>query len=225
MTLNDLLKLPGFQKKSAENLLAGIEASKQQGLARALFGLGIRHVGEVAAQTLARHFGSIDRLMDASVEEIEAVHTIGGVMAEALHAWFAEPRNRQVVEKLREAGVKLTEERAEPAVGPFTGKAFVITGTHPTMSRTELTDFIESRGGRITGSVTKKTDYLVVGEDAGSKLAKARELGVAELTEAQLLALADAPPAEGSDPAVASADGDASSSSSSEPDSSQLGLL
>ncbi|HEX8903984.1 MAG TPA: NAD-dependent DNA ligase LigA, partial [Longimicrobiaceae bacterium] len=224
LSLEDLLKLEGFKEKSAQNLLDGIETSKQQGLARALFGLGIRHVGEIAAQTLARHFGSIDRLMEAPVEEIEGVHTIGGVMAEALHAWFAEPRNREVVEKLRAAGVKLTEERAEPAEGPFSGLTFVITGTHPTMSRTQLEEFIQSRGGRITGSVTKKTDYLVVGEDAGSKLAKARELGVKELAEAQLIELAQSSGADAGPSGDEAADA-ADPHQTTAPASAQLGLL
>jgi DNA ligase (NAD+) len=189
LTEEQLLTLEGFKAKSAQNLLAGIETSKQQGLARVLFGLGVRHVGEIAAQTLARHFGSMERLMTATTEEIEAVHTIGHTMAEALHAWMAEPRNQEVVGKLAAAGVRMTEERSEPAQGPFTGKAFVITGTHPTLSRPQMEDFIQQQGGRVTGSVTKKTDYLVVGADAGSKLAKAQELGVAQLTEADLLAL------------------------------------
>jgi len=191
LTIDDLLTLEGFKEKSAQNLLSGIEASKQQGLARVLFGLGVRHVGEIAAQTLARHFGSMSALMKASTEEIEAVHTIGHTMAAALHAWLDEPRNQLIVQKLEAAGVKLTEERPKPTSGPFNGLAFVITGTHPTMSRTQLEDFIQQRGGRITGSVTKKTDYLVVGEDAGSKLAKAQELGVKQLSEADLLALAE----------------------------------
>lgn len=189
LTRDSLLELEGFKEKSAQNLLDGIEGSRQQGLARVLFGLGVRHVGEIAAQTLARHFGTMERLMGASTEEIEAVHTIGHTMAAALHAWMAEPRNQEVVRKLAAAGVKMTEERAEPAQGPFTGRAFVITGTHPTMSRAQLEEFIQARGGRVTGSVTKKTDYLVVGEDAGSKLAKAQELGVRQLSEAELLAL------------------------------------
>ena len=197
LSLDDLLTLPGFKEKSAQNLLDGIEASKQQGLARVLFGLGVRHVGEVAAQTLARHFGSMDALMRASTEDIEAVHTIGHTMAAALHAWLAEPRNQETVAKLAAAGVKLTEERPKPAEGPFTGKAFVITGTHPTLSRTQMEEFIQERGGRITGSVTRKTDYLVVGEDAGSKLAKAQELGVKQLSEAELLALAESTGAAG----------------------------
>jgi len=189
LTREQLLELEGFKEKSAQNLLDGIEASKRQGLARTLFGLGVRHVGEIAAQTLARHFGSMERLMAASTEEIEAVHTIGHVMAAALHTWLAEPRNQEIIRKLAGAGVKMTEERAEPSQGPFTGRTFVITGTHPTMSRTQLEEFIQRHGGRVTGSVTKKTDYLVVGEDAGSKLARAQELGIAQLSEADLLAL------------------------------------
>jgi DNA ligase (NAD+) len=220
LSLEDLLRLEGFKDRSARNLLDGLEASKQQGLGRALFGLGVRHVGEVAAQTLARHFGSIDRLLGASTEEIETVRGIGRVMAEALHAWLAEPRNRETVEKLRACGVKLTEEQGAPAEGPFSGLTFVITGTHPTLSRPELTEFIERRGGRVTGGVTGKTNYLVAGEDAGSKLAKARELGVKELTEAELVALAEA--------GAAADDGDAGAAHdvpSSPPDPSQLGLL
>jgi DNA ligase (NAD+) len=215
LNLDVLLRFEGFQAKSAQNLLDGIDASKAQGLGRALFGLGVRHVGEIAAQTLARHFGDVDRLMAASVEEIQAVRGIGGVMAEALHAWFAEPRNQEVVGKLKRFGVKLTEEAAAPAEGAFSGLTFVITGTHPTMSRPELTDFIERRGGRVTGSVTGKTSYLVVGEDAGSKLTKAQELGVKQLSEADLLALAEA--------GSGGADDAKSTESSTEP--SQLGLL
>lgn len=207
LTKDQLLTLEGFKEKSAQNLLDGIEASKQQGLARVLFGLGVRHVGEVAAQTLARHFGSMERLMAASTEDIEAVHTIGHTMADALHSWMQEPRNQETVRKLADAGVKMTEERPKPAEGPFTGKTFVITGTHPTLSRPQIEAFIQERGGRVTGSVTKKTDYLVVGEDAGSKLARARELGVAELSEARLLELAEQAGAdsESTEPAVSAA--------------------
>jgi DNA ligase (NAD+) len=190
LTINDLLRLEGFKQKSAQNLLDGIAASKSQGLARVLFGLGVRHVGEVAAQTLARHFGSMDRLTGATLEEIQAVHGVGGVMAAALRAWLDEPRNQQVVRKLADAGVVLTEEQVLPVEGPLTGKTFVVTGTLPTLSRGDATALIEAAGGRVTGSVTKKTDYLVVGEDAGSKLAKARELGIALLTEEQLQAVA-----------------------------------
>ncbi|MDP9348231.1 MAG: NAD-dependent DNA ligase LigA [Gemmatimonadota bacterium] len=187
LTLEGVLRMEGFKEKSAENLLSGIEESKGRGLARVLFALGVRHVGEHAAELLARAFGSMDRLMDASADDLAAVHGIGRTTADALASFFSEPRNREVVEKLRAAGVKLTEERGEPAEGPLCGLSFVITGTLPTLSRSEASELIERAGGRVTGSVTKKTDFLVVGEDAGSKLARARELGVPALTEAELL--------------------------------------
>jgi DNA ligase (NAD+) len=193
LTLGDLLRLEGFKEKSAQNLLDGIAASRAQGLARVLFGLGVRHVGEVAAQTLARHFGSMDRLIAAPVEEIQGVHGIGQVMAAALRAWLDEPRNVQVVRKLADAGVVMTEDQPEPVTGAFSGRTFVITGTLPGLSRAEATALIEGAGGRVTGSVTGKTDFLVAGADAGSKQAKARELGVVELDEARLRELAGGP--------------------------------
>ena len=189
LTEEQLLELEGFKEKSARNLLDGIAASKQQGLARALFGLGVRHVGEHAAELLARHFGDIDRILGASVDELVAVHGIGRTTAEALHGWAQLPSNRDIVGKLRQAGVVLTEERGEAPTGEFTGYTFVITGTLPSLTRDEATEFIESRGGRVTGSVTGKTNYVVVGEDAGSKAAKARELNIPQIAEAELLAL------------------------------------
>ena len=191
LTEEHLLALEGFKEKSARNLLDGIAASKERGLSHVLFGLGVRHVGEHAAELLARHYGSIDGILDASVDELVAVHGIGRSTAEALHAWAAIEGNRAVVRKLRDAGVVLTAARGEPASGIFTGHTFVITGTLPTLTRGEATEFVESRGGRVTGSVTRKTSFLVVGEDAGSKLAKAQELGVPQLTEEQLQALPD----------------------------------
>lgn len=189
LTPEPLLGLEGFKEKSAENLIAGIEASRDRGLARLLFGLGVRHVGEGTAEILARAFGSMDRLIEVPTDEIAAVHGIGGITAEALASFLAEPRNRQTIEKLREAGVLLHETGGEPAAdGPLSGLALVVTGTLPSLSRTEATRLIEAAGGRVAGSVTRKTDLLVVGEDAGSKLQKARELGVAEISEAELLA-------------------------------------
>lgn len=197
LTIEDLLPLEGFQQKSAENLIAGIRASTDRGLAKVLFGLGVRHVGETAAELLARAFGSMERLFATGAEEFAAVHGIGGTTAQALAAFRAEPRNRQTIEKLRTAGVRLTEETAAPAEGPLSGRSFVITGTLPTLSRKEATALIEQAGGRVSGSVTGKTDFLVVGEDAGSKLERARELGVSLLTEEELLTHlgAAAPPA------------------------------
>jgi len=189
LTEDDLLALEGFKEKSARNLLDGIAASREQPLSRVLFGLGVRHVGEHAAELLARAFGNMKRILEASVEEMEAVHGIGHTTAEALHSWARQDRNLLTVKKLADAGVCMTEAAGEPASGELMGHTFVITGTLPTLTRDDATRFIESRGGRVTGSVTKKTGFLVVGEDAGSKLAKAEELGVARLTEDELLAL------------------------------------
>jgi DNA ligase (NAD+) len=205
LTEEHLLALEGFKEKSARNLLEGIAASKQQGLARALFGLGVRHVGENAAELLARHFGDVDRILNATVDELVAVHGIGRTTAEALHGWAQLESNRAVVEKLRAAGVVLTEERGEAPTGDFTGYTFVITGTLPTMTRDDATAFIECRGGRVTGSVTGKTSYVVVGADAGSKAAKAEELGIPRISEGDLLALPPVLAAEGAARAEADA--------------------
>ncbi|HET8654190.1 MAG TPA: NAD-dependent DNA ligase LigA [Longimicrobiaceae bacterium] len=197
LRVEDLLPLEGFQQKSAENLIDGIRNSRSCGLARVLFGLGVRHVGETAAQLLARSFGDVDRLMAASRDEIAAVHGIGGTTADALVAYFAEPRNREIIEKLRSAGVDLSEPEARPAEGPLSGLTFVITGTLPTLSRKQATERIEAAGGRVTGSVSRSTDFLVAGEDAGSKLTKARELGIAVLNEADLIERLDPATAAG----------------------------
>src|SRR5690606_30469909 len=161
LKLEDLLQLDGMQQKSAENLLRGIDASRSRGLARVLYGLGVRHVGATAAQLLARAFGTMDRLMAASREQLAAVHGIGDTTAAALEAYFADPTNRAVIEKLRQGGVDLTEAEAGPAEGPFAGMTFVVTGTLPTLSRKEATRLIEEAGGRVTGSVTRNTDVLV----------------------------------------------------------------
>lgn len=187
LTVDQLLELEGFQQKSAEKLIEGIDVSRTRGLARVLNALGVRHVGETAAQLIAQQFGDLDRLMAASEEEIAAVHGIGATTASALTAYLEKPRNQEILQKLRDAGVVLTEEKRRPAEGPFSDYTFVITGTLPTMSRKEMTSLIEGAGGRVTGSVTGSTDYLVAGEDAGSKLAKARELGVPEWSEEEVL--------------------------------------
>jgi DNA ligase (NAD+) len=193
---DQLIPLDGFQERSAEKLIAGIEGSKNCGLARVLYGLGVRHVGETAAQLLARAFGTIDRLISATAEELAAVHGIGDTTADALASYLAEPRNREVIEKLRAAGVDLTEAAARPAEGALSGMTFVITGTLPTLSRKQATALVEAAGGRVTGTVSRTTDALLVGEDAGSKLTKARELGIAEWTEADLLERVDGPGSE-----------------------------
>jgi DNA ligase (NAD+) len=185
--VDDLLQLEGFQTRSAQNVIDGIRESASRGLSRVLVALGIRHVGETAAQLIARAFGSMERLLEASAADVLAIHGIGETTAQALVSYLAEPRNREIIEKLRRGGVDLTEPQAPAADGPFAGTTVVITGTLPTLSRKQAQQLIEEAGGRVTGSVTGATDYLLVGEDAGSKLARARELGVQELHEDDLL--------------------------------------
>ena len=182
-----LLTLEGFAEKSAGQLVAAIGASKAQPLSRLLFGLGIRHVGATAAELLARHFGSLDALADASDEDILAIRGIGEIIAHAVTAYFADPSARRLVRKLRDAGVNLTEPKPVAAGGAFKGLAIVITGTLPTLSRTQATELIEANGGRVTSSVSKATDFVLVGEDAGSKLEKARALGIETIDETELL--------------------------------------
>jgi DNA ligase (NAD+) len=188
---DDLMRLEGFADISAGNLVASIEDSKALPLSRLLFALGIRHVGGSAAQLLARRFENLDALMRAERSEIAAVHGIGETTADAVVAFFADEKNRGLVERLREAGLDLTEpvERAERS--SLAGRTFVVTGTHA-VSRTELTSFIERHGGRVTGSVSKSTDFLVAGESPGSKLDRARELGVEVIDEPALRELAAA---------------------------------
>lgn len=197
-TLPDLYKL-GFTalagldrmaEKSANNIVAALEKSKQTTLPRFLFGLGIRHVGEATAKELARHFGQLDRIMDASVEALSEVNDVGPVVAQSIHTFFEQPHNREVVEQLRACG--LTWEEGEPAARapqPLAGKTFVLTGTFPTLSRDQAKDLLEAAGAKVAGSVSKKTDYVVAGTEAGSKLEKAQTLGVAVIDEAAMLAL------------------------------------
>ena len=188
--LTALANLDRMADKSATNLLAAIEASKQTTLARFVFGLGIRHVGEATAKELARHFGKLDAIMDAKQEQLLQVSDVGPIVAKSLRTFFDQPHNREVVEQLRACGV--TWEEGEPAaltLKPLTGKTFVITGTLPTLSRDQAKDMLEAAGAKVAGSVSKKTDYLLAGSDAGSKLDKAREAGVAVIDEATLVDL------------------------------------
>src|SRR5690606_14722620 len=198
LTAEQLLTLDGFGAVSAGNLLASIEASKQRPLSNLLYALGIRHVGQHAAQLLAKRFVTMDALMAASEEEIAAVHGIGATTARALTAFLEEPRNRKLIERLREAGLRMDEpvERAESAA--LEGKTFVVTGTHR-MSRKEITSFIERHGGRVTGRVSKATDFVVAGESPGSKLERARERGGAGIDADELLAMAAEPATESVD--------------------------
>ena len=190
--LTALASLDRMADKSANNLLEALEKSKQTTLPRFLFGLGIRHVGEATAKELARHFGKLDAIMDATEEQLLEVSDVGPIVAKSLRTFFDQPHNREVVEQLRACGV--TWEEGEPAARapqPFSGKTFVITGTLPTLSRDEAKERVEAAGGKVAGSVSKKTDYVVAGSEAGSKLVKAQELGVAIIDEAALLLMLD----------------------------------
>jgi len=187
----DLAPLEGFKEKRIENLLGAIEAARHRPVARLLTALGIHGVGGVVADTLVAHFGSMDAIAEAGAEGLQAVPGIGPVLARAVEDWFAGAHNRRVVEKLRRAGVRMAEERAEAAApGPLSGKVFVVTGTLPTLSRDQATEVVREAGGKVTGSVSAKTDYVVAGESPGSKLDKAKKLGVAVIDEAELLRLA-----------------------------------
>jgi len=179
--------VPGFQMKSATALVDAIEASKQQPLSRLLNALGIRHVGAESAKLLARNFGTMEALDAATLEEIEALHGVGETMAASVRAWLDDPTMRDLVARLRAAGVRMEEPRAASADGVFKGLKIVLTGTLPTLSRPEATELIENAGGKVTSSVSKATDLVVAGEEAGSKLEKAQALGIAVIDEAELL--------------------------------------
>ena len=189
LKLEDVESLERMARKSATNVLNEIEASKQAGLSRLIYGLGIRHVGERTATVLARHFGSIDAVQESSEEALQSVADIGSVVASSIHRWFQEKHNRALIKRLKDAGVKMTEERKAASGGAFAGKQFVLTGTLPTLKRDDAKAIIEDHGGRVTSSVSKKTDYVVAGEEAGSKLDKAQELGITILDEEQFLKL------------------------------------
>jgi DNA ligase (NAD+) len=198
ITPEQLLELDGFAEKSAQQLVAAIAASKAQPLSRLLFGLGIRHVGATAAELLARHFGELDAIARATAEDILAIRGIGETIAHALTAYFADPSVKKLVKKLAAAGVNFSEPKQVAAGGALKGLTIVITGTLPTLSRQEATDLIESQGGRLTSGVSKSTDFVLVGDDAGSKLEKARALGVETIDEAELLRRIGTPKREAS---------------------------
>ena len=188
--LPKLAALERMADKSAANVINAIEQSKNTTLARFIFALGIRHVGEATARDLAHHFGSLDALMDADEAALLDVNDVGPVLAVAIARFLKEPHNRESIEQLRAAGVHWTEGAPQrAATGPFHGLTFVLTGTLPTLSREEAKALIEDAGGKVAGSVSKKTDYVVAGADAGSKLAKAQELDISVLDEAELQAL------------------------------------
>jgi DNA ligase (NAD+) len=188
LTLDQLLTLERVGPKSAQNLLDEIAASKKLPLDRVLLGLGIRFVGERTAQLLADAFGTLDAIAAAPAEELERVNEVGPRIAIAIREFFDEPRNRELIERLRAAGLNFTAVVRKKS-SKLEGQTFVLTGTLPTLTREEATEKIESAGGRVSGSVSKKTSYVVAGDDAGSKLDKARTLGVAVIDEAALMAL------------------------------------
>ncbi|MEZ5606838.1 MAG: NAD-dependent DNA ligase LigA [Burkholderiaceae bacterium] len=185
-----LAALERMADKSAQNLLEALQKSKQTTLARFLFALGIRHVGEATAKDLARHFGTLDAAMAADIDQLAQVPDVGPVVAASIHTFFAQPHNREVVEQLRAAGITWPEGApSAAALQPLAGKTFVLTGTLPSLSREEAKALLEAAGAKVAGSVSKKTHYVVAGFDAGSKLDKAQALGVPVIDEAQLRAL------------------------------------
>lgn len=184
-----LAELDRMAQKSAQNVLEALQKSKSTTLARFIYALGIRHVGESTAKALARHFGKLDALLGASEAQVLEVDDIGPVVARSVLGFLADPLNRELIEQLRAAGVHWEESEPEQRVTPLAGKTFVLTGTLPNLKRDEAQSLIEAAGGKVAGSVSKKTSYVVAGEEAGSKLAKAEELGIPVLDEPALLKL------------------------------------
>ena len=189
LTKEDLLSLERMGDKSAQNILDEIENSKKLPLERVIYGLGMRFVGERTAQFLAEHFGSMEELEGAGVEELEDVNEVGPRIAESIVEFFSIAANRKLVERLREAKLRLTGEKKQRRT-KLAGKTFVLTGTLAKYTRDEAKKMIEDAGGKVTGSVSKKTDYVVAGEDAGSKLDKAKDLGVNVIDEKEMEKLA-----------------------------------
>lgn len=186
LTVEQLLMVERMGAKSAQNLVTAITTSKKAGLARLIFALGIRFVGAKAAGTLARHFGHMDKVRQATAEQLTALDEIGPRIAESVVDYFSRPETNKLLNKLAAAGVKMTEEQPEQASSSLAGKTFVLTGTLPTLTRSDAATLIASHGGKISSAVSKKTDYVVAGDEAGSKLDKARQLGIIILDETGL---------------------------------------
>jgi DNA ligase (NAD+) len=189
LTVEKLTALERMGKKSAANVVANVEKSKKNPLPRVITALGIRFVGERTAQFLSEAFGDLDAIARAGLDVLQEAEEVGPRIAESIYQFFREPRNQQLVERLREAGLQFTYASKRPKRGPLTGKTFVLTGTLPNLSRDEAKRLIESAGGKVAGSVSKKTNYVVAGDEAGSKLTKAQDLGVPIVTEEELLNL------------------------------------
>ena len=188
--MSSIVTLERMGGKSALNLLDAIEASRKTTLARFLFALGIRNVGETTARDLAQHFGALDAIMLADAERLQQVRDVGPVVAQSMVEFFAEAHNRSVIAQLREAGVHWDEHTPEPMEDRiYTGKTFVLTGTLASLSRQQAKERLEALGAKVSGSVSKKTDFVVAGSDSGSKLERAMELGVAVLNEREFILL------------------------------------
>lgn len=187
LTLEQFLSLDGFAQKGATSLIAAIAASRSQPLSRLLNALGIRHVGTIAAQILARHFGTMDALSAATASEIASVRGMGAIIAEGVAGYFFDPSARTLIAKLRKAGLNFAEPRPAASSGQLSGKTVVVTGSLPTLTRAQATEMIEAAGGRVASSVSKSTSFVVAGDDPGSKFAKAQELGIEVIDESGLL--------------------------------------
>ena len=196
LTVDELCQLERMGEKSARNFLEGVEASKQRDLWRVLFGLGIWHVGATVAKSLSRTFPTLDDVLHAGVDQLQQAEDVGEVIAQSIVQWAGDPRNQRLVERLRAAGINFRSSLYRPgtAGGRLAGKTFVLTGTLPHLTREQAAAKIEAAGGRVASSVSKKTDYVVAGAEAGSKLDKARQLGVPVIDEAELLRLCGGPP-------------------------------
>jgi DNA ligase (NAD+) len=192
LTIEDLMSLERMGARSAGNVIRNIDRSRANPLPRVITALGIRFVGERTAVFLAEAFGSMDAIARASLEDLQLAEEVGPKVAEAVVQFFSEPGNLELAGRLHKAGLQFTYVSTRPTGGPLQGKTLVVTGTLPTLSREQAKRLIEQAGGKVSGAVSKKTSYLVAGEDAGSKLAKARELGIPTLTEDELRTLAGA---------------------------------
>ena len=190
ITAGEIMMLEGHQEKSAKNLVDAIERSKQNDLSRLLFALGIRHIGQKAAKLLSEHFGDIDSIIAASEEEIAEIDGFGGIMAKSAAEFFSMTQTADLIERLKAAGVNMKSLKEKSDDQRFKGLTFVLTGTLPTLSRKEATDIIEGLGGKASSSVSKKTSYVVAGEEAGSKLQKANDLGIPVITQDDLMKMA-----------------------------------
>ena len=190
ITAGEIMMLEGHQERSAKNLVEAIERSKQNDLSRLLFALGIRHIGQKAAKLLSEHFGDIDSIIAASEEEIAEIDGFGGIMAKSAAEFFSMTQTADLIERLKAAGVNMKSLKEKSDDQRFAGLTFVLTGTLPTLSRKEATEIIENLGGKASSSVSKKTSYVVAGEESGSKLQKATDLGIPVITQDDLLKMA-----------------------------------